>query len=49
MGHLAITIPSHPGISAELDVPVRYDYPFASSFSGSTGSSGFNGSAGRTA
>jgi len=46
MGHLAITIPSHPGISAELDVAVRYDYPFVSNFSGSTGSSGFNGSDG---
>lgn len=46
MGHLAITVPSHPGVGAELDVPVRYDYPFVSEFSGSTGSSGFNGSDG---
>jgi hypothetical protein len=46
MGHLAITVPSHPGLSAELDVPVRYDYPFVSNFSGSTGSIGFNGSDG---
>jgi hypothetical protein len=46
MGHLAITVPSHPGLSAELDVPVRYDYPFVSNFSGSSGSSGFNGTDG---
>jgi hypothetical protein len=46
MGHLAITVPSHPGLSAKLDVPVRYDYPFVSNFSGSTGNSGLNGSDG---
>jgi hypothetical protein len=46
MGHLAITVPSHPGLSAELDVPIRYDYPFVSNFSGSSGSSGFNGTNG---
>jgi hypothetical protein len=46
MGHLAITVPSHPGLSAELDVPIRYDYPFVSNFSGSSGSSGFNGTDG---
>jgi hypothetical protein len=46
MGHLAITVPSHPGLSAELDVPVRYDYDFVSNFYGSSGSSGFNGTDG---
>jgi hypothetical protein len=46
MGHLAITIPSHPGVSTELDIPLRYDYPFVSNFSGATGSSGFNGTDG---
>jgi hypothetical protein len=46
MGHLAITVPSHPGLSAELDVPIRYDYPFVSSFSGSSGSNGSNGTDG---
>jgi hypothetical protein len=43
MGHLAITIPSHTGVTTELDVPVRYDYPFVSNFSGTVGSIGFNG------
>jgi hypothetical protein len=46
MGHLSITVPSHPGVSAEIDVPVRYDYPFVSELVGSTGTSGFNGSDG---
>jgi hypothetical protein len=46
MGHLAITIPGQPGISTELDIPLRYDYPFVSNFSGSTGSNGFNGTDG---
>jgi hypothetical protein len=46
MGHLAITAPSHPGLSTELDVPVRYDYPFVSNFSGASGSSGSNGTDG---
>ena len=46
IGHLAITIPSHPGVTTELDIPVRYDYPFVSNFSGTVGSSGSNGSDG---
>jgi hypothetical protein len=46
MGHLTITAPSHPSLRAELDVPVRYDYPFVSNFSGATGTSGMNGSDG---
>jgi hypothetical protein len=46
IGHLSITVPSHPGVTAELDVPVRYDYPFVSNFSGSTGTPGFNGTNG---
>ena len=41
--HVAITIPSHPDLRAELNVPVRYDHPFTANFSGSPGSSGMNG------
>jgi hypothetical protein len=41
--HATITVPSHPDIRAELDIPVRYDHPFTSNFSGSPGSSGING------
>ncbi len=45
-GHVAITVPSHPGLMSEFDVPVRYDYPFTAYFPGRSGSSGFNGSDG---
>ncbi len=44
--HVTITVPSHPDIRTELDIPVRYNYNFTSNFSGSAGSSGFNGSDG---
>lgn len=41
--HITVTVPSHPGISIDLDIPVRYNYPFVSNFSGSPGMSGMNG------
>ncbi len=44
--HVSITIPSHPGLTAELDIPLRYDYKFGSNFNGSSGASGMNGSDG---
>ncbi len=46
MPHVTITMPSHPDIRAELDIPVRYDYNFTANFSGSSGTSGFNGTDG---
>jgi hypothetical protein len=46
VGHVTITVPSHPDLRAELDIPVRYNYAFTSNFSGSDGSSGMNGSDG---
>jgi hypothetical protein len=46
VGHIAVTIPSHPGLIAELDIPVRYNYAFTANFSGGAGSSGSNGSDG---
>jgi hypothetical protein len=46
VAHVTITVPSHPGIQADLDIPLRYDYNFISNFSGSSGSSGMNGSDG---
>jgi hypothetical protein len=46
VAHVTITVPSHPGLQADLDIPLRYDYNFSSNFSGSSGSSGFNGSDG---
>ncbi len=46
VGHVSITVPSHPDLRAELDIPLRYNYAFTSNFSGSSGSSGMNGSDG---
>jgi len=43
---VTITVPSHPEIHAELDIPLRYDYKFASNFSGSSGSNGSSGTNG---
>jgi hypothetical protein len=42
-GHVAITVPSHPDLKAELDIPLRYNYAFKASYSGMNGSSGTNG------
>jgi len=44
--HLVITVPSHPDLRAELDLPLRYDRGFTSNFSGRAGWSGTNGSDG---
>lgn len=44
--HLVITVPSHPDLHAELDIPLRYDYKFRANFSGSSGSNGLSGSDG---
>jgi hypothetical protein len=41
--HVRITAIGHPDISAELDIPVRYDVAFAANFSGGAGSKGFDG------
>ena len=46
IGHVVITVPSHPDLRAELDVAPRYNYKFVADFSGSSGSSGFNGTDG---
>jgi hypothetical protein len=43
LGHVTITVPSHPDLRADLDIPSRYNYKFTANFSGGMGSSGFNG------
>src|SRR5271169_2211590 len=43
VAHVTITVPSHPDLRAELDIPVRYNFKFAANFSGSRGPSGNNG------
>jgi hypothetical protein len=44
--HVVITVPSHPDLRAEIDVPVRYDRDFKANYSGSSGYSGSNGTDG---
>jgi hypothetical protein len=44
--HVTITVPSHPDLRADLDIPITYDYNFISNFSGSKGSDGTSGSDG---
>lgn len=44
--HVSITAPSHPGLKAELDIPVRYDRNYKVSFAGRSGFNGENGTAG---
>ena len=46
VAHITVTVPSHPDLRADLDVPLRYDFPYTANFSASSGSSGFDGSNG---
>ena len=46
VAHVTITVPSHPDLRADLDIPITYDYNFVSNFPGSSGTSGMNGSDG---
>src|ERR1700689_5380093 len=46
VAHVVITVPSHPDLHAEFDIPITYDYNFVSNFSGGSGSNGFNGTDG---
>ncbi len=45
-GHIIVTIPSQPGLRADLDVPLRYNYSFTSHFYGTGGSAGLSGTNG---
>src|ERR1700689_5305969 len=44
--HVTITVPSHPDLKADLDIPITYDYNFVSHFDGVRGTDGSNGSDG---
>ncbi|MGA8865389.1 MAG: hypothetical protein WB510_00380, partial [Candidatus Sulfotelmatobacter sp.] len=46
VGHVTVTVPSHPDLRADVDVPLRYDYAFVANFSGKSGTDGMNGSDG---
>lgn len=43
VGHLTVTVPSHPDLHADLDIPFRYDIAYVSNFSGRPGMDGWNG------
>jgi hypothetical protein len=43
MGHVTVTVPSHPDLKAELDIPLRYDFAFSANFNGAAGSNGSDG------
>jgi len=45
-GHLVLSVPSQPGLKAELDVPIRYDLAFSRKYSGRAGTDGSDGMAG---
>lgn len=45
-GHVTITAPSHPGLQADLDIPLRYNVKFAANFNGAAGMNGQDGSNG---
>ena len=47
VGRVDITVPSHPGLTAGFDVPVRYDFDYAADYSGSSGFAGQAGSDGQ--
>jgi hypothetical protein len=40
VGHVTITVPSHPDLRADLDIPFRYDITYFADFSGSSGFKG---------
>jgi hypothetical protein len=46
MGHVIITVPSHPDLRADLDIPFRYDISYFAGFSGSSGFKGADGASG---
>jgi len=45
-GHVTITAPSHPGLTAQLDIPLRYNFPFQASYAGASGMNGTDGANG---
>lgn len=42
-GHVTITVPSHPELRADLDIPFRYNIAFTAKFFGQKGMDGTNG------
>jgi hypothetical protein len=45
-GRVRIALVGHPGVTTELDIPVRYDIAYQANFSGADGMNGIDGFAG---
>lgn len=43
VGHVTVTVPSHPDLRTELDVPLRYDRKYTANFPGDNGMDGSDG------
>lgn len=43
VGHVTVTVPSHPGLRADLDIPFLYNVAYTSDFSGNRGMDGSSG------
>ena len=46
-GHVALSVPSQPGLKVDLDIPIRYDLAFAKGYAGRKGADGGDGFAGQ--
>ncbi len=46
IGHVTVTVPSHPELRGDLDITVQYKRNYVADFSGRSGSDGTNGSDG---
>ena len=46
VGHVLVTVPSHPDVQAELDIPITYNAEFTANFSGARGRNGTDGTNG---
>jgi hypothetical protein len=44
--HVSVTVPSHPDLHADLDIPLRYDRAYTAHYSGSSGTPGLSGTNG---
>jgi hypothetical protein len=44
--HVTVTVPSHPDLRADLDIPLHYDRKFSANFQGSDGNNGNDGASG---
>jgi hypothetical protein len=44
--HVNVSVPSHPDLHADLDIPLRYNHAYTARYQGMSGTSGLNGTDG---